>query len=72
MTQHKPESGFEHRFVGLLQACFIIERENFSCGLYLFESAGEEAVDLHPVDGMRLGLFHAIQSAKHAYSARRF
>ncbi len=58
MAEHKPQGSLEHRFVGLLEASLLIESENLMGRGELLFSAGEEAVDLRPLDFVRLELFH--------------
>jgi hypothetical protein len=72
MTEHECERSFQHGFIRLLQAGFFVKCENFVGGCELAFGACEEAVDLRPVDAVRLELFHAGAQAERAYSARRF
>ena len=59
MTKHKPQCGSEHRFVGLLKARLLIKCEDFLRRGQLPVGTRDEALDLHPVNGVWLDLFHA-------------
>jgi hypothetical protein len=54
MAEHKPEGRFEHCFVGLLKTSFFVKGENFAGRRQFFIRAREEAVDLCPINGVRL------------------
>jgi hypothetical protein len=54
MAKHEPQGSFEHRFVGLLKASFLIKSENLASGGQLLIRAHEETVDLCPVNRVRL------------------
>lgn len=53
MAEHEPEGSLQHCFVGLLKTSFFIKNENLARRNQLLIRAREEAVDLHPVNGVR-------------------
>jgi len=71
VAEHKSQRSSEHGFIRLLKACLVIKREDFVGRVQLPFGAGEEALDLRPVNVVRLELFHAAPSAKRVYCARR-
>jgi hypothetical protein len=54
MAEHEPQGSFEHRFVGLLKASFLIKSENLASGGQFLIRALEETIDLCPVNRVRL------------------
>lgn len=59
IAEHETERGFEHRFVGLLKASFLIESKDLMSGDELLVCACQEARDLRPVNSVGLKLLHA-------------
>ncbi len=58
VAEHKPQGSLEHRFVGLLERSLLIKSENLMGRGELLFGAGDEAVDLRPLDLVRPELFH--------------
>ena len=46
MAEHEPQRSFEHRFVGLLKAGFLVKHENLARGREFPFGALKEALDL--------------------------
>jgi hypothetical protein len=53
VAEHQPEGSFQHCFVSWLKTSFFIKSENLSGRGQLLTRAGEEAVDLRPVNRVR-------------------
>ena len=54
VTKHEAQRSLEHCFVGLLKASLLVKGENFVGRRQFFIRAREEAVDLCPINGVRL------------------
>src|SRR5208337_177537 len=54
MAEHEPKGTFQHCFVGLLKTSFLIKSENFAGRGQLLIRACEKALNLRPVNAVRL------------------
>ena len=64
VAEHGAQRGFEHRFVGLLNATFSVEGEDLMGRSELLLGACHEAVDLRPVNRMWLEFLHAAPTSE--------
>ena len=72
MTEHESKGGFEHCFLGLLEASLLVKSQNLVSRGELLVRAREKAFNLRPVNGVRLYFLHLNLRAEYAYCARRF
>jgi len=59
VAEHEAQGSLEHRFIGLLKTGFLIKSQNFVGRSELLVRAREKAVNLRPVNGVRLEFFHS-------------
>ena len=56
VTEHESQRGLQHRFVGLLKTSLLVESQNLMSGGELLVGAGEESLDLLPINDVRFQL----------------
>jgi hypothetical protein len=72
MAEHEPEGSLEHCFVSLLKTSLLVKGENFVRRGEFLVRAREKALNLRPINGVRLYFLHLNLRAEYAYCARRF